>query len=57
MLNCILLKVIVVLNKIHIVFNTKNDPKTFEEAMAPRDSTFWKEAVNDEVNSILSNNA
>ena len=25
--------------------------------MAPRDSTFWKEAVNDEVNSILSNNA
>ena len=30
----------VVLNKIPIVFNTKNDPKTFEEAMAPRDSTF-----------------
>ena len=30
----------VVLNKIPIVFNTNDDPKTFEEAMASRNSTF-----------------
>ena len=46
----------VVLNKIPIVFNTDDDPKSYEEAMASRDSTFWKEAVNDKMNSILSNN-
>ena len=38
------------------MFNRENDPKTFEEAMASRDSAFQKEAVNDEMNSILSNN-
>lgn len=32
------------------------DPKTFEKDMASRDSTFWKEAGNDEMHSILSNN-
>ena len=46
----------VVLNKIPIVFNKEDDPKTFEEAMTSKDSTFWKEAVNDEIDSILSNN-
>ena len=46
----------VVLNKIPIVFNTEDDPKIFEEAMASKDSAFWKEAVNDEMDSILSNN-
>ena len=30
----------VVLNKIRIVFNTEDDPKTFEEAMVSRDSAF-----------------
>ena len=30
----------VVLNKIFIAFNTDDDPKTFEEAMASKDSTF-----------------
>ena len=45
-----------VLNKILLVFNTDDDPKTFERAMASRDLTFWKEAVNDEMDSILSNN-
>ena len=45
-----------VLNKIPIVFNIVDDPKTFEEAMASRDSAFWEEAVNDEMDSILSNN-
>ena len=46
----------VVLNKIPIVFNTEDDPKTFKEAMASRDSAFWKKTVNDKMNSILSNN-
>ena len=46
----------VALNKISIVFNTEDDPKTFEEAMASKDSAFWKEALNDEMDSILSNN-
>ena len=45
-----------VLNKIPIVFNTEDDPKTYEEAMASRDLAFWKEAVNDEIDSIFSNN-
>ena len=31
----------VVLNKIPIVFNTEDELKTFEEAMASRDSAFW----------------
>ena len=38
------------------MFNIEDDPKTFEEAMASRDSVFWKEAVNDEMDSILYNN-
>lgn len=32
------------------------DPKTFEKDMASKDSAFWKEAVNDKMDSILSNN-
>ena len=47
----------VVLNKIPIVFNIEDDPKTFmDQAMTSRDSTFWKEAINDEMDSILSIN-
>uniref|UniRef100_A0A2N9FRJ7 Reverse transcriptase Ty1/copia-type domain-containing protein n=1 Tax=Fagus sylvatica TaxID=28930 RepID=A0A2N9FRJ7_FAGSY len=34
----------------------KEDPNTYSEAMASRDATFWREAVNDEMDSILSNN-
>jgi hypothetical protein len=45
-----------VLNKIPIVLNTEEDPKCFNEAMSSRDAAFWKEAVNDEMDSILSNN-
>ena len=45
-----------VLNKISILLNIKEDPKTFKEAMASRDVAFWKEAINDEIDSILSNN-
>ena len=45
-----------VLNKILIVLNTEEDPKCFNKAMSSRDAAFWKEAVNDEIDSILSNN-
>ena len=46
----------VVLNKIPILFNTENDPKSFKEALTSRDSAFWKECINDEMDLILSNN-
>ena len=45
-----------VLNKIPIAFNTEGDPKSYKEVMASRDSAFWKKAVNDEIDLILSNN-
>ena len=45
-----------VTNKIPIVLNIEDDPKTYKEAMTSRDSAFWKEAINDEMDSILSNN-
>ena len=45
-----------VLNKIPIVFNTEDDPKSFKEALTSRDSAFWKECINDEMDLILSNN-
>ena len=31
------------------------DPKTYKEAMTSRDASFWKEAINDEIYSIMSN--
>ncbi|GJV38059.1 zinc finger, CCHC-type containing protein [Tanacetum coccineum] len=37
-------------------FNVKDDPKTFDEAMKSQDVAFWKEAINDEMDSIMGNN-
>ncbi|GKE46480.1 zinc finger, CCHC-type containing protein [Tanacetum coccineum] len=37
-------------------FNVENDPKTFDEAMKSRDVAFWKEEINDEMDSIMGNN-
>ncbi|CAM8902387.1 unnamed protein product [Rhodiola kirilowii] len=37
----------------HII---ENDPKTFDEAMKSQDVSFWKEAINDEMDSIMGNN-
>ncbi|GJR67136.1 zinc finger, CCHC-type containing protein [Tanacetum coccineum] len=37
-------------------FNFEDDPKTFDEAMKSQDVAFWKEAINDEMNSIMGNN-
>ena len=33
----------------------EDDPKTFKEAKASRDSAFWKESIQDEIDSIMSN--
>nr|GEU57483.1 zinc finger, CCHC-type [Tanacetum cinerariifolium] len=37
-------------------FNFEDDPKTFDEVMKLHDVAFWKEAINDEMDSILGNN-
>ncbi|GJS07517.1 zinc finger, CCHC-type containing protein [Tanacetum coccineum] len=37
-------------------FNVEDDPKIFDEAMKSQDVTFWKEAINDEMDSIMGNN-
>ncbi|GJW54722.1 zinc finger, CCHC-type containing protein [Tanacetum coccineum] len=37
-------------------FNIEDDPKTFNEANKSQDVAFWKEAINDEIDSIMSNN-
>ena len=45
-----------VLNKIPILLNLEEeDPQIFGEAMSSRDASFWREVVNDEVDSIMSN--
>ncbi|PHU05794.1 hypothetical protein BC332_26616 [Capsicum chinense] len=38
-----------------VTFLLENEPQTFKEAMSSSDSFFWKEAVNSEIDSILSN--
>ncbi|KAG5527251.1 hypothetical protein RHGRI_028223 [Rhododendron griersonianum] len=44
-----------VTNKIPMVLQIEADPKTFTEAISSRDAAFWKEAINDEMDSLLSN--
>ena len=44
-----------ILNKIPIVMHLEEDLKTYSNAMTSRDSSFWKEAINDEMDSLLSN--
>ncbi|GJX81440.1 zinc finger, CCHC-type containing protein [Tanacetum coccineum] len=36
-----------------IIYNLDEDPQTYFEAMKSHDSSFWKEAVNDEMDSII----
>ena len=45
-----------VLKRTQMILNMKDDPKTFHQAMSSKDASFWKEVVNDEMDSILSNN-
>ena len=46
-----------VLNQIPILLNVEEDmtPKTYKEALALRDLSFWKEVINYEMDSLLSN--
>ncbi|KAL5572498.1 hypothetical protein UlMin_022095 [Ulmus minor] len=44
-----------VLNKIPTLLNIEEDPKTFSETILSRDASFWREAINDEMDSIMSN--
>nr|GEV36325.1 zinc finger, CCHC-type [Tanacetum cinerariifolium] len=37
-------------------FNFKDDPKTFNEVMKSQDVAFWKEAITNEMDSIMGNN-
>ena len=37
-------------------YNIEDDPKTFSDAMKSQDVSFWKEAINDEMDSIMGNN-
>nr|GEV52550.1 RNA-directed DNA polymerase, eukaryota, reverse transcriptase zinc-binding domain protein [Tanacetum cinerariifolium] len=37
-------------------FNVEDAPKIFNEAMKSQDVAFWKEAINDEMDSIMGNN-
>ncbi|GJU30794.1 zinc finger, CCHC-type containing protein [Tanacetum coccineum] len=37
-------------------FNVEDDPKIFDKAMKSPDVPFWKEAINDEMDSIMGNN-
>nr|GEU88501.1 reverse transcriptase domain-containing protein [Tanacetum cinerariifolium] len=38
------------------LFNVKDDPKIFDEVMKSQDVSFWKEAINYEMDSIRGNN-
>ena len=43
-------------NEIPYVYSIDSDPKSFKEAMESQDASFWKEAVQDEMDSIIKNN-
>jgi hypothetical protein len=45
-----------VLSKLPFVGNVEEDPNTYSEAMASRDAAFWRVAVNDEMDLMMSNN-
>ena len=45
-----------VLSKLPFVGNVEEDPNTYSEAMASKDTAFWRVAVNDEIDSMLFNN-
>ena len=32
-----------------------NEPKTFKEAVSTQEASFWKEAINSEIESIMHN--
>ena len=38
------------------VYLVERDPESYAEAMASHDAPFWREAIDDEMHSIMSNN-
>ena len=38
------------------VYLVEKDPESYAEAMASYDAPFWREAIDDEMHSIMSNN-
>ena len=38
------------------LLNVEGEPLMYSDAMASQDSSFWKEAINDEMDSIMGNN-
>lgn len=38
-----------------VALNIESDPKTYDEAMKSDDAAFWKEAINDEMDSMMGN--
>jgi hypothetical protein len=44
-----------VLSKLPFVGNVEEDSNTYSEVMASRDAAFWRVAINDEMDSMLSN--
>ena len=45
-----------VISKFPFVGNVEEDPNTYSEIMASKDAAFWRVAVNDEMDSMLSSN-
>nr|GEV78887.1 zinc finger, CCHC-type [Tanacetum cinerariifolium] len=45
-----------VFDKHSYCFNVEDDPKTIDEAMKSYDVSFWREVINDEMDSIMGNN-
>nr|GEV45271.1 putative reverse transcriptase domain-containing protein [Tanacetum cinerariifolium] len=37
-------------------YSIEKDPRTYDEAMQSRDAAFWKEAIDDEIGSVMENN-
>ena len=44
-----------IMSKRPIILQVEDDPKTYKEAMTSRDSIFWKDAINEEMDSIMFN--
>ncbi|GJR87319.1 zinc finger, CCHC-type containing protein [Tanacetum coccineum] len=45
-----------VINKIPVLLNVEDAPKTYKKAITSMNSAFWKEAIYNEIDSIISNN-
>ena len=44
-----------IMSKMLIILQVEDDLKTYKEAMSSRDSIFWKDAINEEMDSIMFN--